>query len=128
VDASGKGYGGHLGPADQPIALFQQKRLSSLPSPVGQKRLDIQTDLVYVREAAALYLSRHHFRPLLRGATVVAHTDNSSVFEAFRNGGSRAAHRAIWTIVDAVRILVGADDISLEVKLVKGKKNRLADA
>ena len=128
MDASGKGYGGHLGPADQPIALFQQKRLSSLPSPVGQKRLDIQTDLVYVREAAALYLSRHHFRPLLRGATVVAHTDNSSVFEAFRNEGSRAAHRAIWTIVDAVRILVGADDISLEVKLVKGKKNRLADA
>ena len=129
-DSSLKGYGAHLGPADQPIATFQQKRLTSLPPPKGKKRLELQTNHVHVHEAAALYLSLDHFRPLLRGATIVAHTDNTVVLAAFGGKGTRETKglEDISAIVDAVKTLVRTDDIDLEVRLVKGKNNRLADA
>jgi hypothetical protein len=131
ADASGKGYGGHLGPADQPIATFQQELLTSLPSPDGKTPFELHTKLVNcVHEAAALYLSLVHFRPLLRGAKIVAHTDNNTVFAAFGKRGTKGTKglRDILAIVDAVREIVRADDMNLEVKFIEGKKNGLADA
>jgi hypothetical protein len=128
ADASGKGYGAHLGPAEQPIALFQQERLTTLPSPDGEKPFELQTDHVYVHEAVAVYLSLDHFRPLLRGATVVAYTDNMIVEAAFRKIRPRGLKEDVLAIVDAVKRLVTAEEIDLEVKLVEGKYNGLADA
>jgi hypothetical protein len=131
ADASGKGYGAHLGPADQPIATFQQELLTSLPSPDGKTPFELHTKLVNrVHEAAALYLGLVHFRPLLRGAKIVAHTDNNTVFAAFGKRGTKGTKglRDILAIVDAVREIVRADDTNLEVKFIEGKKNGLADA
>jgi hypothetical protein len=131
ADASGKGYGAHLGPADQPIATFQQKLLTSLPSPDGKTPFELHTKLVNcVHEAAALYLGLVHFRPLLRGAKIVAHTDNNTVFAAFGKRGTKGTKglRDILAIVDAVKEIVRADDMNLEVKFIEGKNNGLADA
>jgi hypothetical protein len=130
ADASMKGYGAHLGPADQPIATFQQKRLTSLPWPEGKTPLKLETDYTHVHEAAAIYLSLDHFRPLVRGAAIVAHTDNTVVLSAFSKRETKEPKglNDIWAIVDAVDILIRMEDINLEVRLVEGKNNRLADA
>jgi hypothetical protein len=130
ADASMKGYGAHLGPADQPIATFQQRRLTSLPWPEGKTPLKLETDYAHVHEAAAIYLSLDHFRPLVRGAAIVAHTDNTVVLSAFSKRETKEPKglNDIWAIVDAVDILIRMEDINLEVRLVEGKNNRLADA
>jgi hypothetical protein len=128
ADASGKGYGAHLGPAEQPIATFQHERLTTLPSPDGETPLKLQADHVHVHEAVALYLSLDHFRPFLRGATVVAYTDNMLVAAAFRKIRPRGTKEDLLAVVDAVKRLSDAHDIDLDVKLVEGKHNVLADA
>lgn len=127
ADASGQGYGGHLGSADLPIALYQHQRTQSIDilSTTGLNTISLSSDIA-MHEAAALYLSLDHWKALLRGTAVQAHTDNSIVSLAFGSKVSKGPKDCL-TIVDAIKELAETEDIQLDVNWVVGKNNRLAD-
>nr|ODN85342.1 hypothetical protein L203_04951 [Cryptococcus depauperatus CBS 7841] len=70
-DASGKGYGGHLGPQSNPSDVWQQPHahLSKGKRPIEYA------------EANAVLLSLKRWKKSLRGKTVYCHIDNYSVYQ-----------------------------------------------
>jgi hypothetical protein len=138
TDASNKGYGAHLGSADLPIALYQQERMPSTILPaIGRRRstkrlnpITLASRYPAAHEAAALFLSLAHWKPLLKGAVVVAHTDNTTISAAFGRNGTRVTvgREDTLKVVKAVKEWAKWRNVLLKVKLVKARDNRLADA
>jgi hypothetical protein len=127
TDASGQGYGAHLGPAKRPIALFQHKRLPSinLLPPNAFHSIKLPPANIQMHEAAALYLCIHHWRTLLRGSNIDAYMDNSGVCEVY--GGQAKGTKEVRVMTDAIKELVKAEDIELKVTWIRRDKNVVAD-
>jgi hypothetical protein len=129
TDASGQGYGGHLGGIKRPIALFQQKRLDTLilrpPSPESTIKLDYEKPRIELHEAAALYLCLHHWQPLLKGSQIEAHMDNRSVCEVYQGHTDGTEETA--KIVEAIKEFAKAEGMKMNLTWISGEDNRLAD-
>lgn len=129
TDASRKGYGAHLGPADQPLALFQHRSLTHiylLPSDSHSMRsIKLPSTNTQAHEAVAFYLCLKHWRPLLRGSKIKANVDNASVYQYL--SGITEASGVVGLIVDAIKTMARMEDIVLEVEWLQGTDNKLAD-
>jgi hypothetical protein len=127
TDASGQGYGGHLGPAKKPIAIFQHKRLPSinLLPPNDFHSIKLPPADIQMHEAAALYLCIHRWKTLLKSSDIDAYMDNSGVCEVYQ--GQTKGTQEVAKMVDAIKELVKAEDIELKLTWVRGEKNVMAD-
>jgi len=130
TDASGKGYGAHLGPAGNPIALYQQKRLPCIEiQPLDTAKLiKPLDDEIATHEVAALFLSLKQWKPLLHGSYVEAHLDNAHIHAALQTAATPRGTEATVAMVEAISNLIRTADIKLKVQLIKGSDNKLADA
>lgn len=127
TDASGQGYGAHLGPAKRPIALYQHKRLPSinLLPPNDFHSIKLPPANIQMHEAAALYLCIYRWKDLLRGSNIDAYMDNSGVCEVY--GGQAKGTKEVRVMTDAIKELVRAEDIELKVTWIRRDKNVVAD-
>lgn len=130
TDASGKGYGAHLGGAGNPIALYQQKRLPFIEiQPVdAAKSIKPLDNEIATHEVAALFLSLNQWKPLLHGSYVEAHLDNAHIHAALQTAATPRGTEATVAMVEAIGDLIRTADIKLKVQLIKGSDNKLADA
>jgi len=74
----------------------------------SSERLDpiaLASEFTAAHEAAAIFLSLAHWKPLLKGAVVVAHTDNTTISAAFGRRGTRVTvgREDILKVVNAVK-------------------------
>ena len=127
TDASGQGYGGHLGPAKRPIAIFQHKRLHALqlPKPLQYHSLKLDREKIELHEAAALFLCIEQWRRLLHGSEIEAYMDNQAVCDIF--AGKTNGRKDTLAIVDAIKNLAKADDIGLNLTWISRTDNQPAD-
>lgn len=127
TDASGQGYGGHLGPAKRPIAIFQHKRLLALnlPEPSQFHSIKLDRQKIEMHEAAALFLCVQAWKRLLHGSTIEAFMDNATVCGLF--AGNANGPKDTMAIVTAIKELAKAEDIGLKLTWVRREENRLAD-
>ncbi|WWD18494.1 hypothetical protein CI109_102946 [Kwoniella shandongensis] len=155
-DASGRGYGGHLGPQSRPLDVWQATH-SGLGSP-GSKYENGSTEYV---EAMAVLLSLRRWSDQLRGKKVFCYIDNYTVYKYLsrryphpvttnfpipipitipnnlffstmtkkerRTIVPRAKYRGTRETLEQIERLVEEHDIVLRARWVWGKDNRLAD-
>lgn len=127
TDASGKGYGAHLGPGDRPIAVYQRPYLKHivLRPPNTPCQLDLHPDNIQIHEATSLFLCLHRWKLLLRGSTVEAFTDNASIQAQY--AGLADGPNSTLAMVDAIRTLAETEDINLTVTWIGRAENKTAD-
>lgn len=127
TDASGQGYGGHLGPAKQPIAVFQHKRLHALtlPKPLQYHSIKLDRSKIELHEAAALFLCIEQWRRFLHGSDIQAYMDNQAVCDIF--SGKTNGQKETIAVIDAIRDLAKSEDIGLNIQWTRREKNLLAD-
>jgi hypothetical protein len=129
ADASGSGYGGHLGPPHRPLAAL---RLSQKPITLpGETTPFAPKDHTNAHEALAIFVCPHRWAPRLIGADVLCHSDNASVCEALRVGRTNRPPKPNRPVTDdvlrAIRTVAGDHDITLRIKWVPRRDNHLAD-
>ena len=127
TDASGQGYGAHLGHAKNPIALFQHKSLHHihLLPPSASHPIDLPANNPQIQEAVSSYLCLHHWRSFLRGSKVKVHVDNLAVCQI--HSGKSKGRGVVGVKMNAIKELVKTENMVLEVKWLQGIHNRLAD-
>jgi hypothetical protein len=127
TDASGKGYGAHLGPGNRPIAVYQRPYLKhiALRPPNTPCHLDLHPDNIQIHEATALFLCLNRWKLLLRGSTVEAFTDNASIQGQY--AGLADGPKSTLAMVGAIRTLAKTEDIDLTLTWIARAENKTAD-
>lgn len=129
-DASGQGYGAHLGPTCRPIAIFQAKRLLriSLPPPSQFHSIPLGKDIIEIHEATALWLCINRWRHFLRGSVIDAYMDNSTVCDYASGAIARRGYgNGTKAIVESIKQLAMQEDIQLRITWRPREENKLAD-
>lgn len=109
-----KGYGGHLGPQEAPLAAWQ--------APIPD---ELQGKDIMLLEALALLESLRRWQPDLAGCSVRCYVDNSVLFSALRSGSCR--HRPTQGVIRAIFELAMTADVQILPHWIPSAENKLAD-